>query len=303
LSLKPLLTLILLPGLSLAATTVLFDPLSPATGPFPTDALTTFDPLQRTGVHLNLPVPDCNTQYTACQEIAVLDQTDGFSLRARVQVRFSAPVNTATLRDGIFLVSLDTQQRIPINQVVYDPATNTVYAKPDSVLDQQRRYALVVTDAVKDAAGVPVAADAAFGACLQSGDAYCAGLAQAMATVAAAPQRIVAASAFTTMSGTAWLEHARDVVPFVPAMVRLAAPQSAFKVSDLAGLVLHEQTGANPVQFSDLTLPLDATLLAGVDRVVFGSYQSPRFLEADQSIRPVPTLPCLALEDNSNEIG
>ena len=63
-----------------AGTTVLFDPSTPATGPFPADSLTTFDPLQKTGLRVNMPVPDCNTQYTACQEGALLDGLDGFSV-------------------------------------------------------------------------------------------------------------------------------------------------------------------------------------------------------------------------------
>ena len=49
-SLKQLPFLLLVPGLALAATTVLYDPASPATGPFPSDVLTTPDPLQRTGL-------------------------------------------------------------------------------------------------------------------------------------------------------------------------------------------------------------------------------------------------------------
>jgi pimeloyl-ACP methyl ester carboxylesterase len=290
--------------LSLAATTVLFDPSSPATGPFPTDFLTTSDPVQKTGLRLNLPVPDCASHYTDCQQTALLDQADGFSLRARIQVRFSAPVNPATLRDGIFLASLDRPgNRIPIDRVVFDPSTNTVYAKPASVLDQQRRYALLVTDAVKDASGAAVAADPAYQLCTQAVDSFCAGLAQAIGTIPTGSQRVVAASVFTTMSATAWLEHARDILPFVPPVVMLAQPQSTFRIADLTGLVLHGQTGANPTQFSDLSLPLDPTLLAGIDRVVIGSFRSPNFLEADQTIRPSPTLPALPVPDSTSEIG
>ena len=129
-----------------AGTTVLFDPSIPATGPFPADFLTVPDPVQKTGLRIDIPVPACAAQYTACQEAGLLDQADGFSLRARIQVRFSGPVNAATLRDGIFFIALDnvTQDepgihkpgdRIAINQVVWDPATNTAYAKPDSVLE------------------------------------------------------------------------------------------------------------------------------------------------------------------------
>ena len=164
---------------ALGATSVLFDPGTPATGPFPTDFLTTFDALQKTGIRMNLPLPDCTAQYTSCQETGLLEQLDGFSLRARVQVRFSGAVNTATLRDGIFLVALDnlTQDepgihkpgdRIAIDQVVWDPASNTAYGKPDGVLDQHRRYLLVVTDAVKDSTGAAITSDSGYLACLAS---------------------------------------------------------------------------------------------------------------------------------------
>ena len=288
-----------LPAGSLASTTVLFDPSSPATGPFPTNFLTLPDPLQRTNLRLDLPVPDCVTRYTDCQEYALLDQTDGFSIRPRLAVRFSGPVNTATLRDGIFFAALDGT-KIPINQVVYDPATNTVYAKPDNVLAQQTRYTLIVTDAVKDTAGAAVVPDPAFTACTQSQDDYCSALAAAIAPVSGC---IVAASVFTTMSATAWLEHARAILPYIPPIVQLAQPQSSFPLADLAGLTLHEQTGANPVRFSDFTLPLDPTLLAGVDRLVIGSFRSPSFLEYDRSIRPYPTRPDLSVPTDTEEIG
>jgi len=56
------------------------------------------------------------------------------------------------------------------------------------------------------------------------------------------------------------------------------------------------------VQFTDLSLPVTSTLLTGVDRLVIGSYESPSFLEADQSIRNVPTLPQLAVPDNVNQV-
>ncbi|MBZ5621041.1 MAG: Ig-like domain-containing protein [Acidobacteriia bacterium] len=296
-----------------AGTTVLFDPATPATGPFPTDYLTLPDPAQKTGLRMDIPVPDCGSQYTACQEAGLLDQADGFSIRARAQVRFSGPVNTATLRGGIFFVALDnlTQDetgihkpgdRIAINQVVYDPSTNTVYAKPDSVLDQHRRYALVVTDGVLDAGGSAVAADAAYQACMLSATPYCVSLAKAVSGIATAPQKIVAASVFTTMSATAWLEHARAILDYVPPVPMLVQPQSAFHIGEVTTVVLHEQIGVYPPRFTDLTLPLDPTLLSGVDRVVIGSFFSPSFLEDDQTIRPGPTLPELTVPSKRNQV-
>jgi hypothetical protein len=89
-------------GLLPAATNVLFDPATPSTGPYPSDSFTTPDFFQKTNLRVNLPVPSCAAQYTACQEGGLLDQLDGFGLRARLQVRFSGPVTTSTLRSGIF---------------------------------------------------------------------------------------------------------------------------------------------------------------------------------------------------------
>lgn len=311
-----LLSFLLLPSLISAATTVLFDPATPATGPFPTDYLTVPDPQQKTGLRLNLPLPSCDTQYTSCQEAGLLEQLDGFSVRARLTVRFSAPVNPATLSAGMYYVALDnlTQEEpgihktgdlVAIDQVIYDPLTNTAYAKPFAALDQHRRYALVVTDAVLDTTGAAVTASSGFQTCLQGGTPYCANLQSAMARVAAslAPHKIVGGSVFTTLSATAWLEHARATLPYVAPLVTLAQPRSSFSIANLSGIVLHEQVGANPAKFSDISLPIIQALLNGLDRVVIGSYQSPNFLGGDLTIPPAPTLPGLAVPDSVNRVG
>src|SRR5581483_2538223 len=311
-----LLSLVVFPFLASAATSVLFDPATPATGPFPTDFLTVPDPLQKTALHLNLPLPDCGAQYTACQEVGLEEQLDGFSLRARVSVRFSGAVNTSTLRGGMYYVALNnlTQEEagvhktgdlVAVDQVVYDPSTNTVYAKPFAALDQHRRYALVITDAVLDSSGAAVTADPAFQSCLQGASPYCASLAAAVNSIApsVAPRKIVAATVFTTLSATAWLEHARAVLPYVPPVVMMALPQSSFQIANLSGIVLHEQVGANPVKFSDISLPITPALLSGLGSVVMGSYFSPNFLGGDQSIAPAPTLPGLAVPPSVNQVG
>ena len=312
----PFLAPLVLIGSLFGGTTVLFDPSSQNVGPFPTDFLTTPDPLQRTNLRINLPVPDCASQFTACQEGGLLDQLDGFSIRPRLAVHFSGPVNTGTLASGIFYIALDnlTQDEpgihkpgdaIAIDRAVWDPAGNTVYAKPMAVLDQHRHYAVVVTDAVTDASGAAVGADPAFTACLAGGTPYCAALAQALAGITVPPpgHGIVAASLFTTMSATAWMEHARAILPYVPPVVSLNQPQSTFRIADLSGIVLNEQTGVNPARFFSISLPVNATLLSGLDRVVIGSYQSPSFLEADQTIRPTPTRPDLTVPANVNRVG
>jgi hypothetical protein len=325
-------TFLFLPLLLQAGTTVAFDPSTPSTGPFPTDFLTVPDAAQRTGLRVNLPLP-CGVPCTASQETAFLNQMDGFSVRPRIRLQFSAPVNTGTLRSGIFFVALENLAQdepginrfgdaVGIDEVIWDPAGNAAYARPAAVLDQHRRYALVVTDAVMDAGGIAVAADPAFHTCI-AGEArrivpplqalrssphhesYCGELARALTsiTVPLPGHTIVAASVFTTMNATAWLENARAVLSAVPPAATLAKPQSAFRVADIAGITLHEQTGANPVAFNDITLPISASLLAGLDRVVIGSYQSPNFLQADQTIAPAPTNASLAVPASTNQVG
>jgi len=145
---------------------VLFNPASPDIGPFPTDVLTVADPAQKTGLRVNLPKPDCDVEPSTCLEITAVNQLDGFSIEPRLRIRFSGLINPDTLRDGIFLVWLDdlTNEEYglqpfssvtPINSVSYDPATNTAFAEPDDILSQHRRYALVVTSAVRDTKGDP----------------------------------------------------------------------------------------------------------------------------------------------------
>jgi len=60
-----------------------------------------------------------------------------------VAVQFSGPVDLTTVAGGIFLAAADRAKHIGLDQVEFDPATNTVYGKPASVLDQGRRYAVI----------------------------------------------------------------------------------------------------------------------------------------------------------------
>ncbi len=283
--------LFLLGSAALAQTTVRFDPRSPDVGPFPTDFLTTADAAQKTGLRVNLPGPDG----------LLVNDLDGFNLQPRISVRFSSRVNVDTLRSGIFYVALEnltdeefgvhkTGDVDPINEVIYDPATNTAFAKPDSAMDQHRRYAIVVTDAIRDAAGSPVRADAGFQSCIDSPpDAYCAALSRAVGLAAPkfAPARIVGGSVFTTLSATAWLEKARAQVQNVAPSVAPAVSNNVFKLSDLSTLTLRTQVATNPARFDEFTLPVN--LVQGIGSIAFFTYNSPNFLNSSQIIPPVPT--------------
>lgn len=271
---------------------VRFDPSSLEVGPFPTDALTVTDWAQKTGRRINLPVPDCGERRSACETAKFLNEYDGFNPNPRLRVSFSAPVELESLRRGVFLMALENMTAeesgthyngtpIPINQLIWDPKTNSLFAKPDNVLDQHRRYALVVTGAVRDLKGDPVEPDPAFVQCVtQPNSAYCGDLADHVSVMFAlggwlgATHRIVSASIFTTLSATAWLEKARDLLPLTPPAVRTTAQRSAFPSGDIASIVFRQHTGVNPNSFTNSPLAIRS---AGIRTLAFGSYQSPDY--------------------------
>ena len=292
-----------------AGVTVVFVPSDPALGPYPSDALTVADKAQKTGSRVNLPAPDCSADRFGCIAQPALNRLDGFNPQPRIRIRFTSAVNPATLPNGIFYVALDNLttdeiglnkpgETIRLNEVVYDPATLTVFAKPDSSLDQHRRYALVVTVAVKDTVGDPVAAAPAYVAC--QGDPTLSGCPQVadMAVIARAgipASSVAATTVFTTASATAWLERARDA---------LATTDPAFRagpVVDLASYpvaIWHQQTGSD--SFTDSALPV--AILQGISRLAFATYASPNYLNAGQTIDMPGTAAALASAARTEQI-
>lgn len=285
---------------SAAGVRVLFDPASPGTGPFPTDFLTVADAQQKTGLRINLPLPDCEAEPSSCAETQPLNLLDGFNLQPRGAVRFSGAVELHSVQKGVYFVWLENITReeqglrpqgyaTQINQLVYEPATHTAYFKPNEIFDQHRRYLLVVTDEVRDAAGDPVEADPAFVACVtQPGGEYCTRLAAALGTIPDAA-RVIAASEFTTLSATAWLESARRRLAETPPNFRRAAEGNSVSIRGLASITLRREIRANPPEFDEFTVPFPALLLPNLDRAVFGIYASPDYLTENQTIPGAPT--------------
>jgi hypothetical protein len=118
-------------------------------------------------------LPACPAPTADCLERASLAPLDGFALEPLLKIRFSGPVRLETLRDGIFLVygpvrhrdgfsTYPEGQRTAINNLSWDPRTNTLYAKPDEALEHDREYFLVVNDRVRAANGQPVRPDPRF---------------------------------------------------------------------------------------------------------------------------------------------
>ena len=273
-------------------TTALYEPTSLVVGPFPSNVTTVADPAQSTGLRVNLPSSndacDPSVSPSVCSNSALLNQLDGFSVNPRLMVCFSAAVDPATLRDGINIISVGNGSLVAINQIVFDPTSNCAFAKPNQVLSQRSEYLLTVTDSVHDAAGKKVKEDDRFKDCLKSSDAYCQALNNALDKVVQQPasaNKIIAASLFTTMTATSWLEKARRFVDLTELPIVLPAGiPSSFKLSDLRTMTWVPAQGGLPLQ----EIPLSA--LSAVDRIAFGLYLSPNFINpADGTIPVTPT--------------
>jgi len=123
-------------------TAPLWSDVATAVSVFPSNATTVFDPAQRTLLRVNLPLPDCAARPTDCNTVRQLNQLDGFDLDPRIALRFNRPVDPAAVAAGSFLFSFGGP-RIGLDRVVYDAATNTVYAHPKDQLQPGSTYLLL----------------------------------------------------------------------------------------------------------------------------------------------------------------
>lgn len=270
-----------------ANTSVLFQPTFPAVGPFPTDALTAADQTQQTGLRINLPAPSgCSalSTRTDCINTSLENQLDGFNLNPRITVCFSGPVDIGTFQMAAALSPVSTTgPLIKLNQIIFDHEANCAYAKPDQVLNQQTRYLLTITSDLSDASGKRLVADKDFSDCVKhSGSTYCDELSDAIGQFNSKTHgnplgEVIGASLFTTMSATTWLEKTRAQINSgaIPEAVLPAGPTSIFNLTSIQSMTWMPQSGVVGVNY-DRTLPL--TLLTGVEKVAFGLFLSPIYL-------------------------
>src|SRR5262245_26239981 len=147
-----------------AGVSVKFDLSTPATSPFPSDRFTVPDFTQRTFRRVKLPKPDCAVRPSDCEDIDVINTLDGFNTQPRFTVPFTGAIDVNTVNSNtVYLVNLgDTLtlrgfgDRVGINQILWDPATNTLVFQSDELLAEHSRYLLVVTNGVRDASGHPI---------------------------------------------------------------------------------------------------------------------------------------------------
>src|SRR5262249_53456122 len=146
-------------------------------------------------------------------------------------------------------------QIVGINQTVWDVATNTLHVESDELLEQHTRYALIVTNGVRDTGGQPVEASETFRRFRHEvrGE-YKQDLLDAVhaAHRLGVPERDIAtASVFTTQSATAVLEKVRDQIHAVtpaPADFNLGPGGSptVFNLDEVTGITWSQQTRHSP---------------------------------------------------------
>jgi hypothetical protein len=298
-----------------------FDLSTITASPFPSNRFTVADASNLTGLRVNLPLPDPTTNPSDYQDTQVLNTLDGFNLQPRLSIPFDGPIDVSSVNSqDVFLINLgdtvDHQEHgdhiVGINQVVWDPATNTLHAESDQLLDQHTRYALIVTNGVL-ADGQPVQASEDFTRFrhdLNFGQTHDPGLKEyrkdLLDAVAAAEQvgtpesDIVTASVFTTESATAVLEKIRDQLHAATSAAAdfYLGPQgkdgtpTVFPFNQVSGITLTQQIGwkqnaegidqlDQPVFGGSGSGPLNLSLLnlypGKVGEIAFGSYRSPDY--------------------------
>jgi Bacterial Ig-like domain len=319
--------LILAPALAFAAgVSVRLDFSSPTSSPFPSDKFTQFDASQNTKKRVHLPKPDCVVRPSDCADVDVLNTLDGFNTQPRITVPFTGDITLASVtNDTVFLVNLgDTLtghgfgRRVGINQIAWDVAAKTLVFESNEQLHEHTRYAVVITNGVKDAAGDPIEGgryhdfrnepnrD-------QVGDrdlmAYRRTLIDGEQWSLPAQHRIVGMTVFTTQSISADLQKIHQQIKLSqPAPVNFmigngGAARASFAPADLLGIKFSRQTGTAP-SFTDGFLPTPAlgVVPGSVARVAFGKFRSPNYANASQFIPATGTLTGLPAVQSTNEL-
>jgi hypothetical protein len=143
-----LLVALALPGGALAAVR--------AEQPFPSNLFTELDLTQATALRVNLPTPDCAVRPSDCADIDVVNTLDGFNIQPRISIPFSGSIDVSTVSSQtVFLVGL-SGRRIGINQIVWEPAANTLHVESDEQLAARSPYLLIVTRGVHGSDGQPL---------------------------------------------------------------------------------------------------------------------------------------------------
>jgi hypothetical protein len=266
----------------------LYDVRSPEHSPFPSDRFTVTDANQITGRRVNLPMPaDCAANPSDCEDVALLNQLDGFNMQPRVSIPFTGNIDLSSVTsETVFLQRLGRRQRIALTQLVWDSATRELSGRPDVSLDEHAQYALVVTTAVRDTAGRPIGAAVAF---RPQGDAL-------RAARDIGGSRVAVLTVFTTQSFSHIVERMYDAVRRAPAPaldfgVRPDGARAVFDAAQIEAVTNNLQDHVSgPLTDQPLGLRAMRVIGGAVGTVAFGTFRAPDFTApAFGHIAPVPT--------------
>ncbi len=299
----------------------LFNLQSTTQSPFPSDRFTLRDSRQNTNQRVNLPLPNCGTHPSDCIDVALLNQLDGFNTQPRISIPFDGAIDPATVTsDTVFLLRIGNlsdpadfhPQTIGINQVVWDPATFTLFVESDQHLDQHTSYLLIVTNGIRDVTGDPIAAIDAFAdfhhdlnfgqtkdpqlklyrkSLIRSLDG------DVLGSIAPALSRsdITVASFFTTGSVTATLEKIRDQIKAAPAPgvnfnIGSHGERTVFPLSSVLGILFGQQVSTvGPLNTVPVPTPALGVFPGSVGAIAFGKFSAMNFETAGAFIPAVPT--------------
>jgi hypothetical protein len=297
-----------------------FDLASPTASPFPADRFTVADVNQSTGRRVNLPLPDCVVRASDCQDVALLNELDGFNMRPLLSIPFDGPIDPGTVTShSLFVVAMGNtdphEERLEhdheaddvwtpsdttvgavtgVNQVVWDPATLTLYARVDRPLDEHARYALVVTNRILDPAGRPIARSEEFASyreTLASQDLesqwYRRSLLTAewaARTIGTRERDIIAVSSFTTQSATYLLDKIAAQIhagapPIADFNVGPAGSRAVYDFSQVQSIIFNQQRTTGPA-LTNVEFPINIPrfIPGTVGRIAFGRFSGPDYL-------------------------
>jgi hypothetical protein len=288
-----------------AAVHAVFELSTPVTAPFPSDWFTVPDASHSTRRRVNLPLPKCAARPSDCEDLNVINTLDGFSSDPRLSIPFDGPIAVTTVTsETVFLVRLgsmfcdgdddcdddgdDGGHVTGFNQVVWDPATNTLHVKSNEFLDQHTRYGVIVTNRLRDGQGRPVEASKTFRRFRETvrGE-YKQALLEAIHAarrIGVRENEIVAASVFTTQSLTAILEKIRDQIKAAtpePADFNLGpgGTRTVFPLNEVTGITFNPQTRTDGPLGTPIRVPIELLdIFPGVvGAIAFGRYNSPDY--------------------------
>jgi Alpha/beta hydrolase family/Bacterial virulence factor lipase N-terminal len=290
--------------------------------PFPSNRFSVPDPKQITGLRVALPMPNCAVRVSDCQDVAVLNELDGFSAQPRITIPFSGAIDLSSVtRDTVFLVpvgrrgSQTAPDRIGLNQLQWDETSQTLIGTPDDILAQHESYLLIVTNGIRSRDKTPVDSEGFWKDLEKSVTdkatrGYAAALATAIRTIGLQRQQVVAATWFTTQSVTVDLEKIQlQIKRSTPGPIDFAIGKdgptpgpgqerrpirAVFEAGGIARIVWHRQTRVGNTggsQFTDTDVPVARlALTAGtVGQVAFGRFTSPDYETPAGYIPAYPT--------------